>query len=162
MADEVGRLDGPIRHFELARYSGMSVGHLPGGLEKLLPLHRTERISLFPAWGGSSRVDLLEDVIGRLERFGFRTKMTLRLGRRRPERVAVGESARRSYEAEFTASDPGWPALALVLEREGDDGVVLCSDLDGSTLFIDAWGVAAFEVEDELFDLIWSTTRKRR
>lgn len=138
------------------------MGHLPGGIEKMLPRDRTERISLFPAWGGSSRGGLLDDVIGHLERLGFRAKMTLRLGLRRAERVAVGDSARQLYEAEYAVSDPGWPALALVMEREGLDGVVLCSDLDGSTLFIDAWGVTAFDVEDDLFGLIWSTTRKHR
>ena len=41
-----------------------------------------------------------------------------------------------------------------------EEGIVLSSDLDGSTLFIDAWGFTALEDEDELFDLIWTATRE--
>jgi len=74
--------------------------------------------------------------------------------------VDVGDGALQSYEALLAGSDRGWPALALLMERGNEEGIVLSSDLDGSTLFIDAWGFTALEDEDELFDLIWTATRE--
>ncbi len=160
MVSDFGVLDSRIRHVELARYSGTRVGRLPGGVERLLPRGRTERISLFPAWDAASRADLLDAVLVRLEALGYRPKSSVALGARRAEQVDVGDGALQSYEALLAGSDRGWPALALLMERGNEEGIVLSSDLDGSTLFIDAWGFTALEDEDELFDLIWTATRE--
>ena len=150
-----------IRHLELFRSSGVSVGRLSRALESRLPRERGERISVFPCWELPERTELLSALVARLNQHGFAAQFALGLGTRRADQVAADVDAQRRYLDEAASETVAWPATALVLTR-GDGGAALASDPDGATLFIDLWGPGTDEVGDDVFDIVWAMTKEMR
>ena len=147
------------RHLELARYSSTSLARLSRSVERELPTGRTERITVFPRWEAPTGEPLLANVLSRLDELGFAYDAATRGGGRRVEHVASGEAAKTAYLKSAMRENTNWPKLQLLLGRTDGTGVALTSDLDGTTLYIDAWGPDACSALDDVFELIWSAAR---